>query len=916
MKNLPLVFFVLVSMAGPGAALQAADAPGAVALDWLGRAAPAADDGVSWGVPWPKGRFQKGDALVLQTRAGASVPVQTWPLAYWPDGSIKWSGQAIAAVPGLDGPLQLAIGQSAPISAPLTVTAGPTAIEIDTGAVRAIVARQGANLIEALFVGGRKVAQDGRLIALLEDKSRYATEHILREEDFASQIESVAVEQDGPVRAVVKITGNHRSVASGRLWLPFTVRLYFFRGSPAIRIVHSFIYDGDPDRDFIKGLGISLAVPFKEELQNRHFRFVGDGGGVWRQPVRMLPGYRSQAGSEVGDLYQPELEGRRVPNLGALGERSRAALLTVPVWGDAKLTQVGPNSFSIYKRTTADGSWLHVTDGHRAQGLAVLADVSGGIAVSLRHFWEKHPTAIEMTNGATETGEMKVWFWSPEGGEMDLRRYDTVPHGLGTNYEDWKPGWGTPVGIANTSELTLWALGAVPSDEKLLAMSQEGREPPTLVCQPEYYHSLQVFGHWSLPDRSTPALDWLENQIGGLVNFYRDQVDERSWYGFWDFGDIMHNYDFGRHEWRYDVGGWAWANTELMPDMLLWYSFLRTGRPDLYRMAEAMTRQTSEVEVYHIGPFAPLGSRHNVNHWGDGAKQPRISHSGLKQFYYFLSTDERVGDLMHEQLTADLTYEMLKNYNGSHYVPTADGGAKLDAGGGGRFGPRTPPPPAPRPENLPARPTERTQAARAGLEWMCYSMNWMMEWQRTGDVRWRDRVSGDMKAMSAGLKPDDRLPGSYFDMIFGGPENLYEMEPMFDVPEFWRAWANTSEYVGRQANGNQMTGPRMLAYAAYRKQSPELGRMAWDKLIGPALPPASVPKKVTGPQLLKPVTDPAFLGAPVEWQLHGVASVQWALNAIETLELAKPWLPAWESSHGVPGSFGGKAPAASEPGHP
>ena len=99
MKNLPLVFFVLVSMAGPGAALQAADAPGAVALDWLGRAAPAADDGVSWGVPWPKGRFQKGDALVLQTRAGASVPVQTWPLAYWPDGSIKWSGQAIAAVP-------------------------------------------------------------------------------------------------------------------------------------------------------------------------------------------------------------------------------------------------------------------------------------------------------------------------------------------------------------------------------------------------------------------------------------------------------------------------------------------------------------------------------------------------------------------------------------------------------------------------------------------------------------------------------------------------------------------------------------------------------------------------------------------------------------------------------------------------
>jgi hypothetical protein len=908
--NAPRLFlrFALALCAAPAAMPGAAASPAPVTLDWLGQAAPAVDDGVSWGVPWPRGQLQKGDNLVLTTASGQSVPLQTWPLAYWPDGSIKWSGQAIAAAAALDGPLHLAVGTAAAVAAPLTVTRGEKAIEVDTGAVRAVLPLSGSSLIAALYVGAREVASDGRLIARREDRSRLETEQVLREEDFESQIEDVKVEQDGPVRAVVKITGRHKSTTSDRLWLPFTVRLYFFRGSPAIRIVHSFIYDGNQDTDFIKGLGMSFSVPFHEELQNRHLRFVGDNGGVWRQPVRMLPGYRAQAGSEVGDLYGSQLKGRRVPELAALTARSRSALLTVPVWGDAKLTQAGPNGFSIFKRTTPASSWLHVTDGHRAQGLAVLADVSGGIAVGVRHFWEKHPTEIELTNGATATGEMKVWFWSPEGEAMDLRRYDTEPHGLAVNYEDWKPGWGTPYGIANTSDLTLWALGAVPADEKLASMALAAREPPILVCTPDYYHGLQVFGRWSLPDRSTPTLAWLDDQIGGLVNFYRDQVDERSWYGFWDFGDIMHNYDFGRHEWRYDVGGWAWANTELMPDMLLWYSFLRTGRPDLFRMAEAMTRQTSEVEVYHIGPFAPLGSRHNVNHWGDGAKQPRISHSGLKQFYYFLTTDERVGDLMHEQLTADLTYEVLKKYNGSHYVPTEDGGARLDTGG--RFGP---PPPAPRPEDLPPRPQVRTEAARAGLEWMCYSMNWMMEWQRTGDVHWRDQVAGDMRAMAAGLKPDDRLPGSYFDMIFGGAENMNELEPMFDVPEFWRAWANTCEAVGRQASGSQMTAPRMLAYAANKKQSAELGQLAWEKLIGSALPPVSRPQKVTGPGLLKPVTDPAFLGAPVGWQLHGVASVQWALNAIETLELAKPYLPAWESAHGVPGSFGQAGPGAGTP---
>jgi hypothetical protein len=869
-------------------AVSAAEPAAPVTLDWLGGAAPAVPAGVSWGVPWPKGAVQPHDALALKAADGQTVPLQTWPLAFWPDGSVKWSGQAIAATAGLAGPFTLAPGAAAEPAVRITCTDDADAITIDTGAVRARLPKHGGNLVESLSVGGRVVARDGHLIARLEDRSQYAASQVLREEDFTSRVESAVLEQSGPVRAVVKITGRHASAASGRAWLPFTVRLYFFAGSGEIRIVHSFVFDGDGEKDFIKGLGLSLAVPFREELQNRHMRFVGDGTGVWAQPVRMLPGYRPQAGAEIGRLYARHLGGQRVPNLADFDERVRGAILSVPVWNDAKLTQPGPNGFSIYKRTSADSSWLHVTDGRRALGLAVLGDVSGGLAVGVKDFWQKSPAAIEITHAAQPAGEMTIWLWSPEGAAMDLRTYDTGPHGLPANYEDWKPGWGTALGIANTHDLTLWAFGAIPADAQLVAMAQAADAPPILVSTPEYYHARQVFGHWSLPDRSRPALRWVEDQVEGLVDFYRQQVDERSWYGFWDFGDIMHNYDFGRHEWRYDVGGWAWANTELMPDMLLWYSFLRTGRPDIFRMAEAMTRHTSEVDVYHLGPFAPLGSRHNVNHWGDGAKQPRISHDGIKEFYYFLTTDERVGDLLHDQLGAEATYDRLVRYNGSHYVPTPDG-ARL-------ANPREIA--APRPADIgPAPAGSREAVKQLGLEWMCYAMNWTVEWERTGNAEWRDRVMGDMKAMAAGIGPDGRLPGRYFDMIFGGPENMFEMEPMYDVPAFWRGWVNTCEAVGRQVHGNEMTGPRMLAYAAWVKQNPELGRMAWDKLIGDALTPEPKPAPVDGPEVVKPVTDPAFLGAPVGWQLHGVASVQWALNAIETMELAKPWLPAWEAAH-------------------
>lgn len=873
---------LLALLAAP---VVAADAP--VALHWLGGAAPATDAVVSWGVPWPKGKIQKSDALALRSADGKSLPVQTWPMAYWPDGSLKWTGHAASLDANLNGPFTITPGQPAAAAARVTASEDANGITIDTGGVRARLLKQGNAIVDSLTVANQVVAQNGRLIVRREDRSAYTTQGIIREEAFNGRVTKLTLEQSGPVRAVVKIEGVHRGLTGPREWLPFTLRLYFFAGSGQIRVVHSWIFDGDAATDFIKGLGLAFDVPFREELHNRHLRFVGDGDGVWAQPVRMLPGYRTQTGQEIATLSPPHLAGQRVPNVANLSAGSQAALQTMPIWGDAKLTQLGPNSFSIHKRTTDAGAWLHVTDGHRARGLALIGDVSGGIAVALKNFWQKYPSSIELTGGAQPVGQIKLWFWSPAADAMDLRHYDTGPHGLSTNYEDWKPGWSTPLGVANTSDLTLWAFGAIPANEQLVAMAQTASEPPMLVCTPEYYHAQTVFGHWALPNRTSPAARWVEDQVNGLVDFYRKQVDERSWYGFWDFGDIMHNYDFGRHEWRYDVGGWAWANTELMPDMVLWYTFLRSGRSDIFRMAEAMTRQTSEVDVHHIGPFAPLGSRHNVSHWGDGAKQPRISHAGLKQFYYFLTTDERVGDLMREQIDADLTFSYLQQFNGSHYVPNADGSPRLDARAN----------PAPRPEQFAARPTTHVVSTQLNLEWMCYAMNWAMEAQRTGEPLWHDRITADMRTMAAKIGPDGQLPGRYFDMLFGGPENMFELEPMFDVPAFWNGWVAATAAIGRQVNGGQMTAPRLLAYAAHAKNDKALGLLAWEKLIGNSLPPLNTPARIANANVVKPVTDPSFIGDPVGWQLHGVASIHWALNALETLDLAGPWLADWEAAH-------------------
>lgn len=161
-------------------------------------------------------------------------------------------------------------------------------------------------------------------------------------------------------------------------------------------------------------------------------------------------------------------------------------------------------------------------------------------------------------------------------------------------------------------------------EKKLLPMLLNHSQNREYCCpRQDYLHAQQAFGVWSLPDRSTSFRARVEDRLDAYIDFYRKAIEQNKWYGFWNYGDVMHAYDPVRHTWRYDIGGFAWDNTELASNMWLWYNFLRTGREDIWRMAEAMTRHTAEVDVYHIGPNAGLGSRHNVSHWGCGAKEAR-----------------------------------------------------------------------------------------------------------------------------------------------------------------------------------------------------------------------------------------------------------------------------------------------------
>ncbi|MBR2232546.1 MAG: hypothetical protein IJ891_09320 [Prevotella sp.] len=826
-------------------------------LHWVG-GQPTVARPVAFGVPFDEGEVKENTPMALTDASGNSVPTDTWPLAYWPDGSVKWLGAA--ATPHQlprGGELFLAAqkgNKKTSREATLQIAETASGLRVTTDSLTAFIPKQGAFLMDSLLLQNRKVAERLRLVCTTQSEPYRETTRQISFSDYQSEIRSAIVERKGKVSAVVKIEGVHVPLLTlspsltGRGGVgpfPFVVRLYFYQGSREVKMVHSFVFDGDQNRDFIQALGVKMDVPLRDELYNRHVAFSTGNGGVWSEPVQPLDGRRElrlphpQSGENRpprpdeslpedhrGQLtvQQQQMLGQRVPAYDAFDKANQKLIDDWAAWNTYRLSQPSSEGFTVRKRANDDNPWIGTFDGQRADGYAFVGNMTSGMGVAMKDFWQSYPSALEITGTKGDKATMTAWLWSPDAEPMDLRHYDNVAHGLNSSYEDVQEGMSTPVGIARTSTLILLPTGGYHGKQAFAADAQRMTNDALLLPTPEYLHQKQAFGVWSLPDTSNKERAQIEKQLDDYIDYYQKQIEQHHWYGFWNYGDMMHAYDAERHEWRYDVGGFAWDNTELASNMWLWYSFLRTGRADIWQMAEAMTRHTAEVDVYHTGPNAMLGSRHNVSHWGCGAKEARISQAAWNRFYYYLTTDERTGDLMTDVKDAD---QMLYTLDPMRLAQPR-----------GEY-----------PCTAPAR-------LRIGPDWLAYAGNWMTEWERTRDNRYRDKIVAGMKSIAAlphqlftgplalGYDPatgvittecdTSLLSTNHLMTIMGGFEMMNEMMRMIDVPEWNAAWldhAARDKEMALKVRNNRFRISRLLAYAAYHQRDPKKADEAWSDML-------------------------------------------------------------------------------------
>ncbi len=288
---------------------------------------------VTSGVPFPKGALGADHWVRVVDSNGIERPLQTETLARWDDGSVKWVLLDFQANGGPAYSLEYGSEiRRKPVTSALSVVDSKDAVTVVTGPLKFIINKQRFGFIDSLWLdknGDGTFDESERIITPERPGALYLMGPDGLVYTSLTAPEQVAVEESGPLRAVIRVTGEHRSV-DGRKMFAYCFRFHAYAGQSFIRVQHTLgNSNGESEFTTIKSLSLRLPLVASGFLPRR-WALGENYAGVFHgtQPLH-LQQHTDDHYNIDADGPRHAAEGRRAPNWAEWSDGARTVTLAV-----------------------------------------------------------------------------------------------------------------------------------------------------------------------------------------------------------------------------------------------------------------------------------------------------------------------------------------------------------------------------------------------------------------------------------------------------------------------------------------------------------------------------------------------------------------------------------------------------------
>lgn len=563
------------------------------------------------GVPIARGVIRDPSAIAVRSSAGARIDASTEAAARWADGSVKWlllTAPRLTIGGGTRDTLTLEAAEPRERSgdhgsATVEVTEANGGRHIDTGRLRFTIQSSGP-LVPSI---------ESRIDGTWRDRGRNldSTVSIMRsgnERRYSAGAgpRQVEIESASPYRVVVAVRGTHAS-EDGATFGPYILRFECLAGSPQLRLTHSLVFDGDPETDRLGASEICFEAKVGEE---QAFAFGGDEGRENRFP------------------------------------RQRAHF--TPDFRFAELYQDSVTHWRLERWVNLDNRAVFCDEGQHCDGWMELSGSDGRVAVAVREGWQNHPKSWFAD---ADSGEIRIGLYARRAEPLNLRRYSDQVYNHTyecPSFKQMKQGKEPPYspeprkaefnahGFRKTHSVALLFDEPNPSRATLFY-----NQPLRLTWPPSYTQETRV-----VVPAATGLTPDAHRKTCAFLEFLKREMVRSGGTGYLDYFDLPLGFDLASQRWLHDYGGLGYINNEGMPNLGFWHVWLLTGRHDALEMGAAMARHNIDIDSVHLGQFAGKGCRHNVTHWADQNREPRISQPQGTRFYGYISGDRSYLDMV------------------------------------------------------------------------------------------------------------------------------------------------------------------------------------------------------------------------------------------------------------------------------